>query len=241
MATIVQQQSKAFIDGVLRGIGAPINPVTEQAMKNWLANEQGGPSLPDFAHNQGNPLGVQTTGASLAGATGNVNGGIAATVATLKSGNYGPVLTAFRHGKSVTQIDSSIVASPWNGSHYGGIKKYTAVAQGVPVPLSSAAQSISPGGGKSSCGSKGQLFALPHTSFGLTYCQAKGLLGGTILVAGGVVMIIGISSLLVGTLGGKKSAIAPTAVVLKTLSSRSGRTSRTPAPTAQTVPLEEAA
>ena len=54
------QNALTFIDEVLRQIGAPVNATTVQAMTLWLESEQGGSGLPDFANNQGNPLGIQT-------------------------------------------------------------------------------------------------------------------------------------------------------------------------------------
>jgi len=252
--------SKTFIDGVLVGIGAPVNPQTEQSMRDWLANEQGGPSLPDFAHNQGNPLGVQTNGAQLAGASGNLQAGIDATVMTLRQSNYQNLVAAFRQGTSTSAINEQIVASPWNGSHYGGIKVFTATANNNGYPSSwtpAAVAIVQKATTPSGCGSKTgsnqgephQIFTIPHTSSGLTYCQAKGILGGLALFSGGVIIVIGLASLIVGSLGGRgkgAAAIAPVILVAKA-GGRGVRAvkpsrSRTPAPAqVETETSEEAA
>jgi hypothetical protein len=120
-----------FIDGVLKGIGAPVNATTVQGFVNWLANEQGGPNLTAFEANKGNPLGVGNPAGHAAGASGNVQGGINATVANLK--NYPAIISAFKAG-SVSDINQQVEASIWNTGKpngYGGLDAYLATAAGT--------------------------------------------------------------------------------------------------------------
>jgi len=126
----IPKDAVTFIQGVLKGIGAPINAQTEQGFVNWLANEQGGPNLTSFEANKGNPLGVMDPAGHAAGTSGNVQGGINATVANLLGGNYNNLVAAFRKGTSSAEIDQQVVASPWNGNRYGGAAQFTATATG---------------------------------------------------------------------------------------------------------------
>ncbi len=64
------------------------------------------------------------------------------------------------------------------------------------------------------------LFTIPHTSSGITFCQAKALMGGLAIFAGGVVIVIGMASLIVGSLGGRSKGAAAIAPVI--LVSRAG-------------------
>src|ERR1039458_6240724 len=128
-----------FIEGVLKGIGAPINGATVQAFTNWLADEQGGPNLPSFEGNRGNPLGVMDAAGHAGGASGNVEDGIKATVANLLGGNYNNLVAAFRRGTNSVEIDQQVVASPWNGNRYGGQAQFDATAGGTPPPAGGAA------------------------------------------------------------------------------------------------------
>jgi hypothetical protein len=126
----IPADATTFIDGVLKGIGAPVNANTVQGFVNWLANEQGGPNLTSFEANKGNPLGVMDPAGQAAGKAGNVQGGINATVANLMSSNYTGLVSAFRAGTSSEAIDAQVVASPWNGNRYGGAASFNAVASG---------------------------------------------------------------------------------------------------------------
>lgn len=124
-----------FIDGVLKGIGAPLNAITTGSMISWLANEQGGPDLPDFDTNKGNPLGIQTPAAEAAGKKGDLAAAITNTVSELIL-HYPGITSAFQAGTSTNAINAQIVDSPWNsgsagGSSYGGIAKFNAVATGA--------------------------------------------------------------------------------------------------------------
>jgi hypothetical protein len=122
-----------FIDGVLRGIGAPVNAATVQAFTDWLANEQGGPDLTSFDANKGNPLGIQTPAAQASGKDGNVNTAISLTAEELRK-SYPSIVSAFK-SSSVSDINNQIVDSAWNtgqtgGSGYGGLNNFTNVASG---------------------------------------------------------------------------------------------------------------
>jgi hypothetical protein len=132
----ISTSATQFIDGVLKGIGAPVNATTVQAFTDWLANEQGGPNLTSFDANQGNPLGVEDPAGKAAGAAGNLQDGIKATVANLLKNYSGTIVSAFRKAASVSGIADQVVNSPWNsgksgGSSYGGLTQFTAVASGT--------------------------------------------------------------------------------------------------------------
>jgi len=223
----IPANAKVFADGVLKGIGAPVNQVTETAMYNWLANEQGGPNLTAFTQDQGNPLGVMDPAGQNAGATGNVQGGIDATVANLLGGNYNTLVATFRKGKSTSAIDFQIVASPWNGAHYGGINTFLktagqpgGVAQPGPIPAGGSTYGAGVGAGASTagppgsatgatagCSAKGNAFGegglLGVGSFSVTYCELKALTGAFCMAAGATIIVVGLATLIVGGLGGK--------------------------------------
>jgi hypothetical protein len=233
--------AKQFIDGVLVGIQAPVNAQTEKAMYWWLANEQGGPGLTAFTHNQGNPLGVQTPEAQAAGRTGDVQGGIDATVQNLLAGSgsggyYHSLVAALRKGTSATAIAQQIVQSPWNGHHYSGITTFlktagastAGVTQGLLFPVSPVAAGADPGNPAATtpgsntiagtsdtgtgCSGKTPVFGgldiKVTTIGGISACQGKAILGAAALVSGGIIMILGISLVAVGTLGGKGGTAA---------------------------------
>lgn len=227
-APVLPANAKTFIDGVLRGVNAPVTAQNELGMYYWLANEQGGPTLSTFSQNQGNPLGVQTASALASGRSGNLQGGINATVANLRGGMYPGILAALRKGNSADAVVMSVVASPWNGNHYGGLQTFLNTAgapkssNGMFLPVGgSASLAAGPTGGASptptakqlsghGCGSKvggnpgapNNLFTIPHTSAGLTYCEAKAILGAFALTAGGFLMVVGLITLVAGGKGG---------------------------------------
>jgi hypothetical protein len=127
----ISTSATQFIDGVLKGIGAPVNATTVQAFTDWLANEQGGPDLTSFDANKGNPLGVMNAAGQAAGKSGNVAAGIKATADLLKtSADYTGIVAAFKTATSTADIADAVVASPWNGARYGGITNFTDVATG---------------------------------------------------------------------------------------------------------------
>jgi hypothetical protein len=267
--TTIPADAKTFADGVLRGIGAPVNSVTESGMYWWLANEQGGPNLTSFEANKGNPLGVMDNAGQTAGHTGDLQGGINATVGNLLAGSgpggyYAGVVSAFRRGTSTMSIANAIVASPWNGNRYGGINTFlktagqpggsatTFIPTGGAAPLTPAQTILSaastPSGG---CGAKvgsnpaipNMAFTIPHTSSGLTYCNVKAIIGAMAMTAGGVVIVIGLSTLIIGGLASKGGGIgapvfAAARVVTKT---RTARKTLSPTKAAASEATEEAA
>lgn len=113
-------------------------------------------------------------------------------------------------------------ASTWPGSSALGSalapggSKLTPQAQAI---IDTATQSA--GCGQkigSNSGAPHNIFTIPHTSAGLTYCQAKGILGALAMSAGGIIVVIGLASLIVGSLGGRSkgaAAIAPVILVSK--------------------------
>src|ERR1019366_2928403 len=96
----IPADATTFIDGVLKGIGAPVNANTVQGFVNWLANEQGGPNLTSFEANKGNPLGVMDPAGQAAGKSGNVQAGIQATVNNLLAPDYANLVASFKTGTS---------------------------------------------------------------------------------------------------------------------------------------------
>lgn len=126
-----------FTTGVLKGIGAPVNPGTTSALNEWIAAEGGGPSNPlNTTLGQGSAQGSAIKG------YGTVPAGINATVTTLKNGLYQPVLQAFK-SDDPTAIKQAIIASPWDGSnHYAGTDYRASLggaASSVPVSQAAAA------------------------------------------------------------------------------------------------------
>ena len=226
-APVLPANAKTFIDGVLHGINAPVNAQTELGMYYWLANEQGGPSLSSFTANQGNPLGVQTASAQAAGRSGNIQEGINATVQNLQGGMYPGLLAALRKGNSASAIALQVVASPWNRHHYGGITTFLNTAGapktkgGMFLPVGGTAgvaagstggvssiqpQNFSEAGCAKKVGSNPalphNLFTIPHTSAGLTYCNAKAFIGAMSLTAGGFLIVVGLVTIVAGGKGG---------------------------------------
>jgi hypothetical protein len=95
-------------------------------------------------------------------------------------------------------------ASAWPGASPLG----SALSSGGDTSGSStAAAIISAATTSSGCSEKGNVFGeggfLGIGSFSFTYCELKALVGGLTLAAGGVVIVIGMASLIVGSLGGK--------------------------------------
>ena len=133
--------AKTLMDGVLKKIGAPIDAVTVGAMTKWLENEQGGPGLPDFVANQGNPFGIQTPAAQAAGKAGNLQDAINLTAQELTQ-NYGGIVAAFRDATSIDAIGTQIVDSPWNGSHYGGLASFLNPGASGSAPLGNGQPAI---------------------------------------------------------------------------------------------------
>lgn len=98
---------------ILAGLGAPDTPQNEQFLSAWQRAEGGGAT--------NNPFNTTQPGY---GATGSYNsvgvrnygtpqGGIAATVATLKNGRYGNILAALKQGTSARAAAQALANSPW--------------------------------------------------------------------------------------------------------------------------------
>lgn len=113
-------------------------------------------------------------------------------------------------------------ASAWPGASPLG----NALSSGGNTSSSSAASAAARMSSSSSgCSTKGANGDGVVTKFGgvlgvggvtLTYCELKALVGGLCIAAGGVVIVLGMASLIVGSLGGRGAgakSIAPTVVV----------------------------
>jgi hypothetical protein len=108
-------QAPDFVSGVLKGIGAPVNSNTTQALRDWIAAEGGSASNP-----LNTTLGQDNAQGSAIKGYGTVQAGINATVSTLRNGLYNSVIAAFK-GSNQDQIRQAVINSPWSGSsHYAG-------------------------------------------------------------------------------------------------------------------------
>lgn len=136
----------------------------------------------------------------------------AATAAAAEVGTFGPAPAS-----QIAQASSWPGATPLGSALSSGGN--TSGAQAI---LQSATQS-------SGCNTKGNVFSTGGVagvgSFTFTYCELKALLGGLSIAAGGVVMIIGLASLIVGGLGSKgaRGAVAPTVIVARFAGRQAGR------------------
>ena len=107
----------------LAATGEPVTRCNRRVVVQWELREGGG--FGNQAEN--NPLNVNPgPGAGWPGysATGawafpDPQTGLDYTVATIRNGNYGPVLDALSNGNDPQGVADAIVASPWAGSHYG--------------------------------------------------------------------------------------------------------------------------
>lgn len=111
----------SFAQGVLRGIGAPVNDVTQAAMLQWMAAEGG--HWNNSAHY--NPLNstLGMPGSGHMAKNPNIKAyvdwqqGLEATVRTLTDSNsaygYAKIIDAFRSGSSAGDIYSAIGSSRW--------------------------------------------------------------------------------------------------------------------------------
>lgn len=251
---------KQFVDGVITGIGAPVNSATETGMLWWLANEQGGPTLSSFSANQGNPLGVMDAAGQASGRSGNIQGGINATVANLLDGNYNGLVAAFRAGDSASAIATQIVASPWNKKRYGGLNTFLSKAgvaknsSGMYLPVSQVgpigaqgpvtSQGTPAVGG---CADMGDVFsfggALGVGGFSFTACERKALIGAMAMTAGGFLIVVGLITLVAGGKGGGiagkvASTFTPVGRVASAVSG-SGQQQQTDSSSSPTVPGAE--
>lgn len=113
----------SWAESVLKGIGAPVTPGNVEALVQWQAAE-GGPS--------DNPLNTTLGQGGAQGSAikgyGSVQAGIDATITTLKSSAYTPVVQALKGNGGPGKIGAAIINSPWDGSvHYSGTDYYNEV------------------------------------------------------------------------------------------------------------------
>ena len=131
-----------FGAGVLRKIGAPVTKNNLHVFGVWLANEQ---TAATWASDHLNPLGVTNASGTVA-PLGSFSQAISTTAHTLLSNHaYAGIVTNFRRNAPARKTSQSIVLSPWNGSHYGGLDKFLAAAPLTKAPSPSAGSSTSSG------------------------------------------------------------------------------------------------
>jgi len=115
----------AFVNAVLKGIGAPVNAQTTGAMLAWGKAEGGGYGTENQAHynpwNLNPPGGTGWPGNAVSGAWSfpSAADGATYTAKTLEQGNFSSITGALKKGKSEHDILEAIVKAPWAGSHYG--------------------------------------------------------------------------------------------------------------------------
>jgi hypothetical protein len=145
-----------------------------------------------------------------------------ATSAAAEVGTFGPA--------SASQIAQ---ASAWPGASPIG----SALSSGGNSATAAAIAAV-PGGAtqNSGCNAKGTVFKTGGVagvgSFSFTYCELKALTGGLMIAAGGVILVIGFASLIVGGLGGKpaKAALGPTVLVAQAAGKLAGASRRRKSP-----------
>ena len=140
-----------------------------------------------------------------------------ATSAAAEVGTFGPASAA-----QIAQANAWPGASPIGSALTSGGDTSGAQATADAATLAAANNS------GSGCSAKGNVFGEGGVagigSFNFTYCELKAILGGLAIAAGGLLMTVGLVSLVVGGLGSKgaKSALGPTVVVAQF----AGRTAR---------------
>jgi hypothetical protein len=147
---VSQYTPDSFAVNVLRRLGAPRTRANMKAMRAWIAQEGG------HWHNDArfNPLNTtqpeagSTTFRSVGRGAADIRiyrtpeQGIEATVATLKNGRYGNILSALQRGSNAAAVASAIESSPW-GTHH--INLSGASSKAPKATGSYTAASISPG------------------------------------------------------------------------------------------------
>lgn len=104
---------KGWQAAILRGVGAPVTAENIRFMNAWAQAEGGSAANNPFNTTQSGP-----------GAAGNYNSvgvknfnspqaGIAATIATLRNGHYGPILRALGRGNSAMADAQAEAQTPW--------------------------------------------------------------------------------------------------------------------------------
>ena len=126
-----------ILTGVMQSLGGPFSGTTLEALELWADSE----GVPDSWNN---PL--ATTLSGYGGTDVNSAGvkkypseqdGIDATVATLRGGPYGAVISAIKGNKGLEAIWSAVNASPWCGGCQSGkypVALYDAIVGGAPPP-----------------------------------------------------------------------------------------------------------
>jgi len=132
----------------------------------------------------------------------------AAMAAVAEVGTFGPA-----PANQIAQASSWPGASPLGNALTSGGGYIPPTFQGA----AAGSYAVSP----IACGSKGSggngvIFGV--LGFQFTYCELKAITGGLAIAAGGLVMVIGLASLIVGSLGGRSkgaASIAPVIIVAR--------------------------
>jgi hypothetical protein len=209
----------------LNGLGAPL---TDNNLKglNWWAQSEGTAS-------ENNPLAIsgkhagatkclaQCGSGSPIYAYDTEADGVAANVAFLKANSYANVVTAFVKDQGPAALWAAVNNSGWcKGCQAGKYPSVLYAALGSdPPPISQLGTSGTEGAGNAGgstnnpgtgCGRKGMIFTIPHTSTGLSFCTAKGMLGGLLVGAGAIVAALGVILVVKqATLGAAVKMITP--------------------------------
>ena len=154
-----------------------------------------------------------------------------AMAAASEVGTFGPASPS-----QIAQASAWPGASPLGNALSSGGSSLNSTAQGI----------INKAVTGSGCSAKGNVFSTGGVagvgSFTFTYCELKALLGGLSIAAGGIVMVIGFASLIVGSLGGRsKGAAAIAPVILVARAGGRGVRAVKPGRSSQTPEVEEAA
>lgn len=119
VVSVHAKNSPEFYAQVLRAIGAPVTAANLRVLDAWQRAEGSSSSWNPFNSEQSSHASGETNYNS-AGVKNypNEDAGVRATVATLKNGYYGPMITALKNDNQEAFI-AALVASPWDGG-YGG-------------------------------------------------------------------------------------------------------------------------
>ena len=193
---------------VLYDAGLPMTKANIRKMVRWMRAEE--PWNRWF--NRNNPLNVgQPTSPSGTGSFKNL--GVAAhyTAVALKGSNYKAIYSNLANTGSLTQFSAAVVASPWASSHYGGTPQHIAripLPTGFPAPTATGNPQPGTAGGVWPVTTTGAvstatlrcLVKFPGLAGVGSFCllnekQARAIKGGLLVVAGGVVMLVGVGML----------------------------------------------
>ncbi|MDA8311015.1 MAG: hypothetical protein M0Z46_10475 [Actinomycetota bacterium] len=234
---------------VLRMAGLPPTKLNVEKIVRWMANEE----PPKTWYNRNNPLNVGTgTHPNGTGSFRSLWTAAHYTAKALEGSNYAAVRSNLAHTGSLTQFSAAVVASPWASSHYGGTPQKIARTP-IPTPRTvkgfgtgreGTAGGVVPTGTTPTC-----VIQFPGVAGAGAFCilnksQAHRIAGGLLVVAGGLVMLVGVGMLAAfgfgssaaqrqlrrAGIGGSPSAQPPTGPAPSTTSSS---TSSTPAPETQ--------